>query len=128
MNKENTKYLLEKYPNLYRQYNLSMRETCMCWGFECGNGWLNIIDELSKKITELDPDVQAAQVKEKFGGLRFYIDGGSKEVYKLIDEAEEESYKTCEKCGTKENVSQTKTGWVLTLCDKCKEERQRKED
>jgi len=128
MNKENTKYLLEKYPNLYRQYNLSMRETCMCWGFECGNGWLNIIDELSKKITELDPDVQAAQVKEKFGGLRFYIDGGSKEVYKLIDEAEEESYKTCEKCGTKENVSQTKTGWVLTLCDKCKEERQRKEN
>jgi len=128
MNKENTKYLLEKYPDLYRQYHLSMRETCMCWGFECGDGWLTIIDDLSKKITELDPNVQAAQVKEKFGGLRFYIDGGSDEVHKLIEEAEEESYKTCEKCGTKENVSQTKTGWVKTLCDKCKEERQRKED
>ena len=128
MNKENTKYLLEKYPNLYRQYYLSMRETCMCWGFECMEGWLNLIDELSKKITELDPNVQAAQVKEKFGGLRFYIDGGSDEVHKLIEEAEEESYKICEKCGTKENVSQTKTGWIKTLCDKCKEERQRKED
>jgi len=119
MNKENTKYLLEKYPNLYRQYHLSMQETCMCWGFECMEGWLKLIDELSKKITELDPDVQVSQVKEKFGGLRFYIDGGSDEVHKLIEEAEEESYKTCEGCGTKENVSQTKTGWVKTLCDEC---------
>jgi len=128
MNKENTKYLLEKYPKLYRQHSLPMTQTCMCWLFECGDGWFQIIDDLSKKITELDPDVQAAQVKEKFGGLRFYIDGGSDKVHKLIEEAEEESYKTCEGCGTKENVSQTKTGWVKTLCDKCKEERQRKED
>jgi len=127
MNKKNTEYLLEKYPNLYRQYYLSMRDTCMCWGFECRDGWFNIIDDLSKKITETDPDVQAAQVKEKFGGLRFYIDGGSEEVRKLIDEAEEESYKTCEKCGTKENVSQTKTGWIFTLCAKCEEERNRKQ-
>jgi ribosomal protein L37AE/L43A len=87
------------------------------------NGWLQIIDDLSRKITELDPDVQASQVKEKFGGLRFYIDGGSDEVHKLIEEAEEESYKTCEKCGTKENVSVTKTGWIITLCDKCSKER-----
>ena len=128
MNKENTKYLLEKYPDLYRQHSLPMTQTCMCWLFECGDGWFKPIDDLSKKITELDPTVEATQVKEKFGGLRFYIDGGSDEVHKLIEEAEEESYKTCEKCGTKENVSQTKTGWVKTLCDKCKEERQRKED
>jgi hypothetical protein len=127
MNKENTQYLLEKYPNLYRQYYLSMRETCMNWGFSCMNGWLQIIDDLSRKITELDPDVQASQVKEKFGGLRFYIDGGSDEVYKLIEEAEEESYKTCEKCGTKENVSRTKTGWIITLCDKCRKERNKEE-
>ena len=127
MNKENTKYLLEKYPNLYCQHSLPMTQTSMCWLFECSDGWFQIIYDLSKKITELDPDVQACQVKEKFGGLRFYVDSGSDEVYKLIGEAEEESYKTCEKCGTKENVSRTKTGWIITLCDKCRKERNKEE-
>jgi hypothetical protein len=127
MKDEDEKYFLETYPNLYRQHKLPMTQTCLCWGFNCGSGWRTIIDNLSKKITELDPDVQASQVKEKFGGLRFYIDGGSDEVHKLIEKAEEESYKTCEKCGTKENVSVTKTGWIITLCDKCRKERNKEE-
>ena len=32
------KELLEKYPKIFLQYDLSMKETCMCWGFECGGG------------------------------------------------------------------------------------------
>lgn len=119
MNKENTQKLIEKYPNLYKDYHGDMRTTCMCWGFEHGDGWYDIIDELSKKLERLG--VVAVQVKEKYGGLRFYISGGSEEIYALIDEAEAKSYKICELCGEEGKLSGM--GWVKTLCDSCKEER-----
>lgn len=125
MNKENTKYLLETYPKLYEQYYLPMNQTSMCWGFECGDGWFDIINNLSKKIVEIDPDVRAVQVKEKFGGLRFYTNGGNDEVYALINNAEDLSYKTCEYCGSTENVTQTR-GWIVSLCPLCKLEREQK--
>lgn len=119
--------LVKDFPNLYKQVSLSPEETCMCWGFECGDGWEKIIYDLSKKITDIDPNVEAVQVKEKFGGLRFYIGPVNKdsvdEVYKLIDEAVEESFKTCEICGTKENVSTKGACWIKTLCDTCRKER-----
>ena len=53
------KKLCEDFPGLYAQRNLPMIETCMCWGFDTGDGLYDIIYDLSKKITELDPDVQA---------------------------------------------------------------------
>ena len=118
MNEKNTKYLLETYPGLYSQYKLPMNQTCMCWGFECGDGWFDIVNNLSKKIAEIAPNVEAVQVKEKFGGLRFYINGGNDDVYTLINNAEDLSYKTCEDCGSVENVTQTR-GWIHTLCQLC---------
>lgn len=39
-----------------------------------GKGWWGIIDELDRKITELDPDYSIGQIKEKVAGLRFYAD------------------------------------------------------
>lgn len=76
MDKELELKLVEKYPSLYRDYHGDMRQTCMHWGFECGNGWFHIIDNLSKQITEIEKKynvkVVADQTKEKFGGLRFY--------------------------------------------------------
>ena len=123
MNKENTKKFLDEFPKLYEQYYLNMSQTCMCWGFDCDDGWFDLIYQLSKKLAAAYPEIRAVQVKEKFGGLRFYIgsidDERYEEIQKLIYEAEEESYKTCERCGTKENVSQTKGGWIRTLCSKC---------
>ena len=73
MNAEKENYLYETYPSLYRQHTLSMEQTCMCWGFECGDGWFDIINNLSQKLVEIATTVEAVQVKEKFGGLRFYI-------------------------------------------------------
>jgi hypothetical protein len=128
MNEKNTKYLLEKYPKLYSQHKLSPQETCMCWLFCCGDGWIQIIDNLSEKIIEIDPEIEAVQVKEKFGGLRFYINGAKKEtadeIYTLIHKAESESLKTCEKCGNKENAKLRDDSWIFTLCDKCFEDKQ----
>jgi hypothetical protein len=77
MNKNIELKLVNKYPDIFSEYNGDMKRTCMCWGFECGNGWYNIIDKLCSDIKNVignkDINVVATQVKEKFGGLRFYF-------------------------------------------------------
>lgn len=50
MNRHYDKYLVKKYPKLFRDRYKSMRETCMCWGFECGDGWFNILRALCANI------------------------------------------------------------------------------
>ncbi len=68
--------LVKKYPVIFRDYGGDMRETCMAWGITVGPGWYDIIDNLCQTIEEAVGDkkfeVVADQVKEKFGGLRFY--------------------------------------------------------
>lgn len=66
---------------LYAQAKLSMSETCMCFGIEAGEGWFNPLNKLSHRLERLNEfykkdhiAVQATQVKEKFGTLRFYYD------------------------------------------------------
>ena len=61
----------------------------------------------------------AAQVKEKFGGLRFYVDGGTPKHHAYISFAEVMSHRICEDCGATKDVSQTTGGWVRTLCRAC---------
>jgi hypothetical protein len=50
MKQELDKLLCEKYPKMMVNRNKDMKETCMCWGFECGNGWFNILDQLMGNI------------------------------------------------------------------------------
>jgi len=123
MREELDKKLVATYPNLYKQRNMSMQQTAMCWGFSCGDGWYDIINELSAKLEPLG--AVAVQVKEKFGGLRFYIEGidksVSEEVYAAISEAEGKSYKTCESCGEPGELKGQ--GWVITMCNKCWDKR-----
>jgi len=68
--------LFDKYPNLFSQKDLSMRETCMCWGCECGDGWYPILWDMCRRIDEVmkqyDVVVSFSQVKEKYGTLRVY--------------------------------------------------------
>ena len=118
--------LIKSYPMLYKQAGLPMTQTCMCWGMECDDGWFSIIDGLSKKIefwNECHPDqrVEAVQVKEKYGSLRFYIDNYVDEVEKWIEEADLESEKTCEICGEPGEIRNF--GWLKCLCDKHEQER-----
>ena len=40
------KYFYEKYPDLFINESKSMKETCMCWGIETGNGWMLLLDNL----------------------------------------------------------------------------------
>lgn len=61
--------------------------------------------------------VTIAQIKEKFGGLRFYADGGDDHVHGMISFAESLSYNICENCWQK--GESRAGGWVVTLCDEC---------
>jgi len=121
--------LFEKYSKIFKQKDMSITESCMGWGIDCGDGWYWLIDQLcqslqsdvdSRNLTakKLIPQIEAVQVKEKFGGLRFYTQSANDEQYGMIDLAETMSYSICENCGSVEDVSQTK-GWIKTLCEKC---------
>jgi hypothetical protein len=110
----------------------SMMETCMCWGFECGDGWFTILDQLMSNIQHhIDwnnknfekgykqykqvPQVTLDQVKEKFGTLRFYYQGGDDEISGMVRMAESMSAVTCEQCGNPGTTGGQ--GWITTLCE-----------
>jgi hypothetical protein len=50
MKQELDKLLCERYPKMMVNRNKPMMETCMCWGFECGDGWFNILNQLMSNI------------------------------------------------------------------------------
>ena len=119
MKKELELKLVKNYPNLFKDYKGDPRETAMWWGFECCDGWYDLIDELSKKLEPLG--VVAMQVKEKLGGLRFYIGAVDNdiadEVFQYISEAEAKSYEICELCGKPGKVN--RQGWIQVRCTEC---------
>ena len=170
MDQELQQKLFAKYPSIFRNVNKSPRESCMAFGIECGNGWYNIIDALctafssgyssckivndydtgieDKKVSfeysTADIQVVASQVKEKFGGLRFYyftryseefekrvelypntVAAISKEIFNyyngIVHLAEIMSVMTCEETG-KPGRWCSRSGWIKTLCKEKAEE------
>jgi hypothetical protein len=89
--------------------------------FAVSSGWNGLIKELIEDIVVIGWDKQVCQVKEKFGGLRFYINSASKEVHDRISEAENLSYSVCEICGNPGELRSDRR-WMLTLCDTHNEE------
>jgi hypothetical protein len=73
-----------------------------------------------REVKEPIPQVIAVQVKEKFGTLRFYVDGGNEVTHAMINMAESMSARTCEKCGAPGKL-RGKT-WLYTACDEHTEE------
>lgn len=71
---------------------------------------------LGDRITPYCNHVVVDQVKEKFGGLRFYYHGGDDTVHGMVRMAEAWAAHTCETCG--ESGQLRHGGWVRTLCDK----------
>lgn len=68
------------------------------------------------EIPEPVEPVRVAQIKEKFGQLRFYYDGGDEYVAGLVNMAEHWADSTCEKCGDHGRVRH-ELNWVKTLCE-----------
>ena len=121
------KELHEKFPRLFAP----------AFDVSIGKGWLPTVLLLSEGIeglvNQLPESERAqytvAQVKEKFGGLRYYMSAETKEMSELISMAEEECWRTCEDCGAEgsryvlgENDDRTGGGgWIRTLCADCAE-------
>ena len=132
MKQELDKLLCERYPKMMINRNKSMMETTMCWGFECGDGWYNILNLLMNNIQHYTdwnnknfekgytqykqvPQVTLDQVKEKFGTLRFYYTGGDEHISGMVRMAESMSGVICEECG---NPGERRgSGWIYTACD-----------
>lgn len=78
-----------------------------------GPGWSSLIYEfyMARQFSEY---LKVAQIKEKFAGLRIYVDHGTDRIWNIINDLEERSFKTCEMCGRP--GSRRPTGWIKTLC------------
>ena len=128
MREELEQRFVKAFPNLYADVGGNEQETCMHYGIGVGDGWFDLLWECSAKIeAEIlrmpvaeRHNFKAAQVKEKFGGLRFYMTShGNPAIDDAISEAERKSYRTCEHCGLP--GEERDGGWVKVLCDSCHE-------
>jgi len=121
MNKENTEKLFNDFPEFFNSRNEGLMASLMSFGFECHDGWFDLIYNLCSDIKDwymnnesrhydenyenyevkkgIQPHFQVQQVKEKFGTLRFYIGFAPKAIHDLIRKAENDSYFICERCG-----------------------------
>ena len=123
MKKELEEKITTAFPDMFiREGRGPNRGTMIGNCIYCGDGWFDIIMNLCEEIYAMRPKVQ--QIKEKFGGLRFYASfpaDYSEQGWALIREAEREAGETCETCGEKGEMK-IKGGWRYTSCDKCHEE------
>lgn len=104
--------------------------------WEFGFGWDSLIETLAALIDaeiERDPRVakgyrtdegwdmppfRITQMKEKFGGLRFYYEGGNNRIHGFAQMTEDLSKGMCEVCSS--IGDQCRNGsWVSTLCPEC---------
>jgi hypothetical protein len=93
-------------------------------GFAVGAGWWPILESLCSNIQhhidwkekQGNPvrQVVVEQIKEKFGGLRFYYQGGDEQIHGMVRMAEAWAGRSCEECSAP-GTSGGK-GWIKTLC------------
>ena len=119
MNQDFDTQLCANYPKIFTNNDIQT------FGIECGDGWYKILDALCGNIlhdnlsnTPIPNEIQqvvVSQVKEKFGALRFYYDGGDEVIEGMVRLAETMSECTCETCGGPGKLRGTK--WMYTACD-----------
>lgn len=81
-----------------------------------------MILEPLRRVPDECTQVEVRQVKEKFGALRFYYDGGDEYISGLVSMAESMSGITCEECGAPGETGGS--GWITTLCEQHRTERE----
>lgn len=126
------KQMVDSYPKMFSSH---------FGGFAVGEGWWPILKSLCANIqNHIDwkqeqkekygrgegcEQLVVRQIKEKFGGLRFYYEGGDEYIAGMVRMAENWAYSSCEECGAPGKIRHG--GWVRTLCDVHEAERQKKE-
>ena len=132
MEQESVVELCTKFQKMIPHREWNKDSPIRLFGFECGEGWAVLLKVLMDNIqrhidwenrqSEVVPQVVLEQVKEKFGTLRFYYQGGDEYVHGLVSLAESMSAHICEDCG--DTGTTRGGGWVRTLCDKHEQEYQ----
>ena len=134
--KQKNKELLEKYPWLYpvseytgkplENYDYSftwMDDIPLGWNIAFGKQMVEELGALLEKYNYQD-EYSICQIKEKFGGLRWYDNGfpteGYEEYKEWLDKYEELSYKTCIDCG--KPAKYFTRGWITPICEDCAKE------
>jgi hypothetical protein len=111
--------LKTRFPEMLTESNI---------GLWVGKGWHHIVFRLCEYIqwhvkNHPNAAIQIKQIKEKFGGLRFYYTGGDDVIRGMVMMAEGWAITTCEVCG--EPGTRRSGGWLKVLCDKHDKERKR---
>jgi hypothetical protein len=134
MTPEKDQALVRDFPHLFGDRYSSITQSCFGFGFECNDGWESLIRHAAEKLEplivqwvndrikndeldQLDFMPRASQIKEKFGGLRFYLTSGTDEMWDIVAQAEKESESVCEDCG--EPGELRGEAWYYTRCDVC---------
>ena len=109
--------LYEDFPSMFA--NREQKGSCMVYGCEHGDGWHGILRAACKLIAmHAGPHFHFVQIKEKFGTLHLYHDGGDSYCEGVVDMAEAMSAVTCEMCGSPGKTNDI--GWLSTLCEGCR--------
>ncbi len=127
MDKIREKQLIEIYPDLFS--GIDKRYPIIAFGFECGNGWFELLRELITSLKYLDIQtrdygdgegiaIKVEQIKEKYGTLRFYTNFTTDEIDVLVLKAENLSEVTCEGCGSP-GILRNINNWLRVSCDRC---------
>jgi len=119
MNLENTQRIISTCPSLFATDSSNP----IFFGFECGDGWANLLVELCAKINlrlqqfpkNIAEEFVVLQVKEKYGKLRFYMSYADDIIDSYIKDAEQQSSVTCETCGKSGKLRGTM--WLYVACD-----------
>ena len=101
------------------------------WVESIGYGWQPLIRGLDDNLRDLDPDYSIQQIKEKFGGLRYYFVStleNKSAMNELVRAAEDLSFKICEDCGAPGKTSASNGFWFKTLCPLCIKLRQEEKE
>lgn len=93
-------------------------------GIDCGGGWFDLLNQLCGCIHSYcgdnkKPEIVITQIKEKFGTLRFYYNGGDETIGGMVWLAEYQSAFICEGCGKPSRVHKNKNHWYSTNCKEC---------
>jgi len=93
------------------------------WTASCPNGWLGLLEQACGHIVTIAPREQlaklrTAQLKEKFGTLRWYLEGNFPRITSTAMAAGMLSASLCAACGDT-GTMRNHEGWYITLCDAC---------
>ncbi|MCO6415869.1 hypothetical protein JYK14_06725 [Siccirubricoccus sp. KC 17139] len=110
--------LFHRYPGFYVGRHMPLTENFMAYGFTHGDGWFAIVDVLSglaiQMMNRTGKRIIASQIKEKLGGLRFYVRRADEFVGGARALGERYSYRVSELSG-RPGVLQVGDGHYCTL-------------